>query len=208
MGLPLRTLCLLIPTRPLLWPCFTHLFMKSAPPPPTLLLGPLTSNQSEQPLPLCLHSSFVFSIHPPKTISERIWFVSEEGINPSAVLIFFFNAHYFWSSIWTNIKTFILAKPAWCGVCNFVCVQASLCVCKHVYSTDVAQKDRRGHFCSDSSQTIGMSVWMTWWAWNWLQLLCRNTHTHPQLLPPHKLCEKQKVKNLTSQYGKCVHINI
>lgn len=50
-------------------------------------------------------------------------------------------------------------KTAWGGVFNSVCVQASLCVCKHVYSTDAAQIDRLGHFCPDSSQTIGLCGW-------------------------------------------------
>lgn len=83
----------------------------------------------------------------------------------------------------------------------FVC-KASLCVCKRVYSTDAVERNRLGLLCSDSSQTIDMSVWMTWWAWNWLQLLCTNT---PSILTTTHVTNK-RIK--TSQYGECVQINI
>ena len=49
----------------------------------------------------------------------------------------------------------------------------------------IVQLGRLRHLWSESSQTIDMSVWLTWWVWNWSQLLCWNTHTHLQLLLPH-----------------------
>lgn len=56
-------------------------------------------------------------------------------------------------------------------------MQASLRLCKRVYSTDRPPRASLFRLLINNRH----AVWVTRWAWNWLQLLCKNTNTHPLL---------------------------
>lgn len=201
MGLPLRTLCLLIPTRPHLWPHFTPLLCPTCSCPPPSARRPLWPLIKVQHPSLYLCSSFVCPSMLSKELEDRgsdaevngdsirarVSFLLEfagEGMNPSAVLIS--------SSIFK-----LILKPTGCAVC----VQASVCVHVNVFTVQMLGRETASGICVQTPpQTIDMSVWMTWWAWNWLQLLCRNTHTHPQLRLPHTDCVTNK-RLKTSQHN-------
>lgn len=206
MGPPLRTVRLLIPTHPLIWPHFTplfmcHLYMKSPPPSLPEAPWPLMKVHSllrfASTLSLCFHphsrnnckaemdwedeAGNHADIDGDKTRHTGFFFLRKEWIH-QWFSFFFFSMHIISGSVFQLIlkHPFLQRrnseKPAWHKVFNFVCMHASLCMqmcLLHRCNTDRWP----GASLFTPSRTIDMSVWITWWAWNWQQLLCRNTYT-------------------------------
>ncbi len=129
MGLPLRTLCLLIPTCPLLWPHFTPLFM-----PYLYLKSPPASVL--QPLDLQSMCAASFTLPPlffhaqeraggrRRVVSVYVCGQRKEFIQQLFGFFFFFYAHHFWFNIWSDA-----AGPTWRGVFCNSCLCASPSVC-------------------------------------------------------------------------------